>query len=221
MQALSIAWDSRPKEQGGQHWFHLYPNEDDQARRCAALDQVESELEFHVRGVSFDRRAQELRCGQRSISIPHGRRSVWAARPATARARAISPGRATSKAGGRSGNMRTSPRASPFASMSAAMSAGDTIRQPATRSAISRRRFCARKSRPAGYATRAGRSSPRIGCPVSGCRIRMSFQSSAAGFITPTGRCRTKSTITARSSRARCLRPASPAAIATIRTAPS
>jgi Tfp pilus assembly protein PilF len=24
-QALSIAWDSRPKEQGGQRWFHLYP----------------------------------------------------------------------------------------------------------------------------------------------------------------------------------------------------
>ncbi len=28
VQALSIAWDCRPKEQGGQRWFHLYPNED-------------------------------------------------------------------------------------------------------------------------------------------------------------------------------------------------
>ncbi|MEJ2378118.1 MAG: multiheme c-type cytochrome [Pseudolabrys sp.] len=28
IQALSIAWDSRPKEKGGQRWFHLYPNED-------------------------------------------------------------------------------------------------------------------------------------------------------------------------------------------------
>src|SRR4029077_15828769 len=27
-QALSIAWDSRPKDKGGQRWFHLYPNED-------------------------------------------------------------------------------------------------------------------------------------------------------------------------------------------------
>ncbi|HUL11010.1 MAG TPA: tetratricopeptide repeat protein [Methylococcaceae bacterium] len=27
LQALSIAWDSHPKEQGGQRWFHLYPNE--------------------------------------------------------------------------------------------------------------------------------------------------------------------------------------------------
>jgi len=27
LQALSIAWDSRPADQGGQHWYHLYPNE--------------------------------------------------------------------------------------------------------------------------------------------------------------------------------------------------
>ncbi|MGH8550843.1 MAG: HEAT repeat domain-containing protein [Methylococcales bacterium] len=27
LQALSIAWDSRPGEQGGRRWFHLYPNE--------------------------------------------------------------------------------------------------------------------------------------------------------------------------------------------------
>jgi predicted CXXCH cytochrome family protein len=28
LQALPLAWDSRPKEQGGQRWFHLYPNEE-------------------------------------------------------------------------------------------------------------------------------------------------------------------------------------------------
>src|SRR5262245_43907739 len=27
LQALSLAWDSRPKGSGGQRWFHLYPNE--------------------------------------------------------------------------------------------------------------------------------------------------------------------------------------------------
>jgi len=27
VQALSIAWDARPKDQGGQRWFHLYPGE--------------------------------------------------------------------------------------------------------------------------------------------------------------------------------------------------
>ena len=28
LQALSVAWDSRPKTQGGQRWFHLYPDEE-------------------------------------------------------------------------------------------------------------------------------------------------------------------------------------------------
>ncbi len=28
LQALSIAWDSRPKDLGGQRWFHLYPGEE-------------------------------------------------------------------------------------------------------------------------------------------------------------------------------------------------
>ena len=27
MQALPIAWDTRPKDKGGQRWFHLYPSE--------------------------------------------------------------------------------------------------------------------------------------------------------------------------------------------------
>lgn len=27
MQALTVAWDTRPKEHGGQRWFHLYPDE--------------------------------------------------------------------------------------------------------------------------------------------------------------------------------------------------
>ncbi len=28
LQALSVAWDSRPEDQGGQRWFHLYPDEE-------------------------------------------------------------------------------------------------------------------------------------------------------------------------------------------------
>lgn len=27
LQALSVAWDTRPEEQGGQRWFHIYPDE--------------------------------------------------------------------------------------------------------------------------------------------------------------------------------------------------
>jgi predicted CXXCH cytochrome family protein len=32
-QALPLAWDSRPVEQGGQRWFHLYPDEVDMGHR--------------------------------------------------------------------------------------------------------------------------------------------------------------------------------------------
>lgn len=28
IQALSIAWDTKPKDKGGQRWFHIYPNEE-------------------------------------------------------------------------------------------------------------------------------------------------------------------------------------------------
>ena len=28
LQALSLAWDNRPKDKGGQRWFHLYPDEE-------------------------------------------------------------------------------------------------------------------------------------------------------------------------------------------------
>ncbi len=28
LQALSLAWDTRPQDKGGQRWFHLYPNEE-------------------------------------------------------------------------------------------------------------------------------------------------------------------------------------------------
>ena len=34
-QALGVAWDSRPKDQGGQRWFHLYPD-----RKLAAGDRL-------------------------------------------------------------------------------------------------------------------------------------------------------------------------------------
>ena len=61
IQALSLAWDSRQKSEGGQRWFHLYPHEEITPRRRAALDQAQSELELHVRRVPLDRRAQELR----------------------------------------------------------------------------------------------------------------------------------------------------------------
>ena len=41
LQALGIAWDSRPKEQGGQRWFALYPDQRLRAARPAALDRAD------------------------------------------------------------------------------------------------------------------------------------------------------------------------------------
>jgi hypothetical protein len=60
-QALGIAWDSRSKEQGGQRWFHLYPDQNLTHQRPAALDRLAAELELHVRRVPFHESAQELR----------------------------------------------------------------------------------------------------------------------------------------------------------------
>ena len=95
LQALSIAWDSRPKDQRGPALVPPLSGRANPPRRFSALDQAEPELELHVRRVSFDRRAQELRCGERSLRDAAGPRSAWAARPVTAAARVTSHGRGT------------------------------------------------------------------------------------------------------------------------------
>ena len=87
--------------------------------------------------------------------------------------------------------------------------------------AVVRPQRCAKRSRLADCVTRAAASFPRIGSRVGGCRNAMWFRPSAAVSIMRTGRCSTRSTTTVHSSRARCLRPASRAAIATSRMAPS
>ena len=192
----------------------------DQARRHPALDQAEPELEFHVRRVPFDRRAQELRCGERPFRHDLGgdqRRLRGLPRPGLAR---TSPGRKQQKSWWPFGKREDPDKGLLVRFDERRTSPGRPIRRPAIRSATSRRRCCARRSRPAGSATRAAASSPRIGSRDAGCRTPTSSRRSSAGSITPTGRCSTRSTITARSSRARCSRPASPAATATSRTAP-
>ena len=93
LQALGLAWDTRPKEQGGQRWFHLYPDEKIAARRRAALDRHRSELELHVRRLPLDQPPQRNYDRSRDSYAHHlvGDRRR-AARPATARARRMSPG---------------------------------------------------------------------------------------------------------------------------------
>jgi hypothetical protein len=58
LQALSVSWDSRPESEGGQRWFHLYP--EDPIPHGDVLDRTKPELELHVRGLPFDEAAEEL-----------------------------------------------------------------------------------------------------------------------------------------------------------------
>ena len=207
LQALSIAWDSRPKDNGGQRWFHLYPERGDQARRRPALDQAEPELELHVRRVPLDRRAQELRRGQRPLRHHLGGdqrglrglpRPGLAARRLGARAAELVAVRQERRpANGAARPVRRAAR------RHLADRSGDGQRRRSFR-----RPRCARRSRPAACATRAAARFPRIGCPAGRCPTRTWSRRSRAGSTMPTGRCATRSTITARSSRARCSRPA-------------
>ena len=76
LQALSIAWDARAKKEGGQRWFHLYPNE-----RITHDDELHwtrsgAKLELHVRRLPLDRLAEKLRSCRQSIPDPMGEINV-------------------------------------------------------------------------------------------------------------------------------------------------
>ena len=67
LHALSIAWDSRPKEEGGQRWFHLYPEENIDAddplhwtgpyhnwnARCAECHSTHLQKNFNHRSLEY------------------------------------------------------------------------------------------------------------------------------------------------------------------------
>ena len=108
-----------------------------------------------------------------TASPPPGRRSASAARRVTVGDRVTSAGRASGRAGGRSARPTIRAWGSPSASTSGAMSSGRSIRRPAMRPAITRLRWCARRSRPAACATRAAARSRRTGSgrPLSGTHV--------------------------------------------------
>jgi hypothetical protein len=60
LQALSIAWDTRARGEGGQRWFHLYPGQAID-HGDPALDGQRTELELHVGRMPRDGVRQELR----------------------------------------------------------------------------------------------------------------------------------------------------------------
>ena len=66
-QALGIAWDSRPKDQGGQRWFPLYPGQILRSRRQPPLDRTRPDLELSVRELPFHGFEEELRPRRRQL----------------------------------------------------------------------------------------------------------------------------------------------------------
>ncbi len=99
LQALALAWDSRPKDQGGQRWFHLYPNEEirhDDVLHWTKLNQNWNFMcaECHSTGVrkNYDAAADRFATswaeisvgceachgqGSRHVAWAHDQRSLW------------------------------------------------------------------------------------------------------------------------------------------------
>ncbi len=140
LQALSLAWDSRPKAAGGQRWFHLYPDEEikhDDVLHWTKLNQNWNFMcaECHSTGVrkNYDAANDTLRDhlggDQRRLrGVP---RAGLASRRLGAR---------PARAGGRSENPTIPQRAFSRASTNGATSPGRSIRGPEARNAASRPR---------------------------------------------------------------------------------
>ena len=161
LQALSIAWDSRPKEAGGQRWFHLYPKEKVDYKDVLHWTRPFAELEPHVRRVPLDRPAQELRRRHPALShhLDRHRRVVrglpW-------------PGLESSGLGQARGRLGPHPE----------QGAGRAVRRtpqcalgdrPGQRQCAAQRRaqHPARKSKPAPAAIRGAASCPKTSCTAA------------------------------------------------------
>ena len=97
LQSFVVAWDSRNKADGGQRWFHLYPDQRITARRSAALDRTQPDVELHVRQLPLDESAGLTTIWRRTATIPSGLRSMSRASPVTGRDRTTWPGRRTTR----------------------------------------------------------------------------------------------------------------------------
>jgi len=91
-QALSVAWDARPREAGGQRWFHLYPDERIDARDplhwtrpalnwnhvCADCHATQLRKRFDAARNQFDTRWAELGVGCEGCHGPGSTHVAWA-----------------------------------------------------------------------------------------------------------------------------------------------
>ncbi|MCG6896013.1 MAG: tetratricopeptide repeat protein [Thiocapsa sp.] len=92
LQSLGLAWDSRPKEQGGQQWFHLYPGESmshtnplhwtapDQTwnYQCADCHSTDLQKRYDPEGNVYDTRYAEINVACEACHGPGARHVEWA-----------------------------------------------------------------------------------------------------------------------------------------------
>jgi len=100
LQALSVSWDSRSKEEGGQRWFHLYPDEeikhDDPLHwtginqnwnfQCADCHSTNLHKNYDPNTRTFDTQWAEINVGCESCHGPGEKHIEWTALPESERA---------------------------------------------------------------------------------------------------------------------------------------
>ncbi len=105
LQALGIAWDSRPKDQGGQRWFHLYPHEKmdhthplhwtaaDQTwnYQCADCHSTDLKKQYDPERNRYDTRFAEINVACEACHGPGARHVAWARAAADAKAAGNTP----------------------------------------------------------------------------------------------------------------------------------
>ena len=96
-QALGIAWDSRPREQGGQRWFHLYPGQNVPAGdrmhwtgrdqtwnyQCAACHSTNVQKNFDLAANTYATTFSGVNVGCEACHGPGSRHLAWAQAPAS------------------------------------------------------------------------------------------------------------------------------------------
>lgn len=92
LQALSICWDARPREAGGQRWFHLYPDQEIAAgdplhwtgsyqrwnSRCAECHSTGLEKNYLAAEDRYDTTWEEIDVACEACHGPGSRHVVWA-----------------------------------------------------------------------------------------------------------------------------------------------
>lgn len=100
-QALNVCWDARPKGQGGQRWFHLYPNENvahddilhwtgpyqNWNHMCAECHSTNVHKNYEAAGDSYRTSWSELDVSCEACHGPGSAHVAWAHRNATSRSK--------------------------------------------------------------------------------------------------------------------------------------